>query len=247
MDYRELVNLGLAEKEAKVYLASLELGKAPVQKVAQKAEVNRATTYVIIETLMKKGLMSSITKGKKQYFIAEAPEKLNLLFREQEQAIKRKQEYLGKIMPKLKSIQPLDKEKPTVRYFEGKDGLIAMTEEFYMTPQNDIAKMVYPLDLIEEIFTEEERKFFTERRVKKGVKTDVLYTSSKRDRPSTSDGTRVKINEKKYPLTAEMAIYNDKIRIASLKGKLMGMIIEDKELAKTLKSIFELAKKGAKK
>ena len=37
MDYRELTYLGLAEKEAKVYLAALELGKSPVQKIAEKA------------------------------------------------------------------------------------------------------------------------------------------------------------------------------------------------------------------
>ena len=76
MDYRELNYLGLNEKEAKVYLAALELGKSSVQNIAKKADVNRATTYVVIEALIKRGLMSSANENKKQYFIAEAPEKL---------------------------------------------------------------------------------------------------------------------------------------------------------------------------
>ena len=61
----KLKELGLAEKEAKVFLASLELGSSAVQEIAKKAEINRATTYVIIEKLMKKGLMSSVG-GKRQ-------------------------------------------------------------------------------------------------------------------------------------------------------------------------------------
>ena len=63
----QLEKIGLAEKEAKVFLASLELGSSAAQKIAKKAEINRATTYVIIEKLMKKGLMSSVEKGKRLF------------------------------------------------------------------------------------------------------------------------------------------------------------------------------------
>ena len=55
---QELGHLGLSEKEAAVYLASLELGPAPVQDISHKAKVNRATTYVMIESLMGRGLIS---------------------------------------------------------------------------------------------------------------------------------------------------------------------------------------------
>ncbi|MCG2700945.1 MAG: helix-turn-helix domain-containing protein [Candidatus Falkowbacteria bacterium] len=246
MDYRELVNLGLAEKEAKVYLASLEIGKSVVQKIAQKAEINRATAYVIIEVLMKKGLMSSFVQGKKQYFYAESPEKLNLLFREQVMAIQRKQEYLDKILPELRALKANDKDKPTVRYFEGKAGLIAMTEEFYTTRQNESAKMIYSLDLIKDVFTAEECDQFTKRRIKKGIKTEVIYNSKEGERKSTIDGRRYKIDEKKFPISAEIAIFGNKIRLASLKGKLTGIIVEDKEITKTLKTLFNLALIGIK-
>lgn len=246
MDYRELVNLGLAEKEAKVYLAALELGKSPVQAISKRAKVNRATTYVILETLMKKGLVSSLTEGKKQLFFAETPEKLSLIFREQEIQIKERQETLKKLLPELKSIKAPENENPAVRYFEGKEGLIAMTEEFYLTTQNETAKMIYPLDLIKEIFTKEERENFTKRRIKKGVNTEVIYTAEEGERKSSPDGKRIKVDEQKFPITSEIAIFSNKVRLSSLKGKLQGMIIEDNEIAKTLKSLFKLALIGAK-
>lgn len=65
---QQLKQLGFADKEAKVYLASLKLGSNTIQEIARSAGVNRATTYVIIEKLIKKGLMSSIKKGKKTFF-----------------------------------------------------------------------------------------------------------------------------------------------------------------------------------
>jgi sugar-specific transcriptional regulator TrmB len=68
--------LDLSEKEAKVYIASLELGLSTIQEIAGKSQISRSTTYEVIESLMEKGLMSALTKGKKKYFSAESPEKL---------------------------------------------------------------------------------------------------------------------------------------------------------------------------
>ena len=65
---RELMEIGLNEKEVKVYLASLELGQSAVQAIANKSGVNRATTYFVIEGLTTKGLISSFHQGKKQFF-----------------------------------------------------------------------------------------------------------------------------------------------------------------------------------
>ena len=44
----------LSEKEAAVYLAALQLGWVPVQDIAKLSKVNRATTYVMIESLKKR-------------------------------------------------------------------------------------------------------------------------------------------------------------------------------------------------
>ena len=77
----ELKKLGLSEKEIKVYLALLELGEAAVQKISQKSKVNRATTYVILEGLAKKNLVSEIEKKGKTLYGAQDPEFLFNLFK----------------------------------------------------------------------------------------------------------------------------------------------------------------------
>ena len=64
----ELKKLNFSDKEARVYLALLELGEAPVQHISEKAKVNRATTYVVLEALQKRGVVTTIEKDKKVIF-----------------------------------------------------------------------------------------------------------------------------------------------------------------------------------
>ncbi len=61
-----LINLGLTETEARVYLAGITLGPATVSSIAQKANVKRTTVYPAIRTLKKKGLMSVDIHGMKK-------------------------------------------------------------------------------------------------------------------------------------------------------------------------------------
>lgn len=243
MDYRELMHLGLAEKEAKVYLTSLELGKSTVQKIAEKSNVNRATTYVIIETLLKKGLMSSYTEGKKQFFFAESPDKLSFLFREEVMAIQRKQEYLDTMMSELKSLQAADKDKPIVRYYEGKVGVRNMLSSYFKGGKDEESQLVYSDDLREEAAIREDLVDLKKKRVDKKIKTKVIY-NKENDEVKIELGEGEKVSGAKYPFEAEIMIYGSQVRFLTMKKNLRGIIIENDEVATTLKSLFRLAWKG---
>jgi|TARA_Y100000031_G_scaffold140545_1_gene168347 sugar-specific transcriptional regulator TrmB len=241
----QLKQLGLSEKEAKVYLASLELGQATVQEIARKADVNRPTTYVIIETLMKKGLISSFHKGKKQYFLTVDPERLFEIVEDEKRNIEGKKRILKKILPQLKSLNVAKKDRPVVRYYEGKQGIESMIEEFLQTT-NDVVRMIYSRDAIESVFNKKEIASWAEQRIKRKIKTKVLYTYRKGS-ISAPYGNRRKIPLEKFPTSCDIAVYDDKVRIASLGERLTGVIIEDKEIAESIKSIIDLAWDQAEK
>ena len=236
---KDLEYLGLAEKEALIYLPALELGKAPVQKIAQKAGVNRATAYVIIEALSKKGLMSNYVEGKKQFFCAEAPEKLSLLFREEVMEIQRRQEYLDKILPELKSLNASIKSKPVVRYYKGKSGLRAMSEEFFISDHKEPAKMIYSVDLLSNVFSDDEIQGIRNRRQAKKISVKAIVND--KDKKLKTDAEFYRINFDKYPITSDIAFFGDKVRIATQKGDLIGIIIENREISNTLKTLFDIA------
>jgi len=243
---KELQEIGLNEKEAKVYLASLELGQSVVQEIAKKAELNRATAYFIIENLTKRGLMSSFYQGKKQFFIAADPDKLIDIASQEKQRIEKREGILKKLLPQLQSINNKITDKPVVKYYEGKEGLLTMSEELIKNISSDI-RMVYSVDAVNAVFTEKERKSARERRLNKNIKTKVIYTYKEGSLESTSDGERRKIPLDKFPLNCDIAVYEDFVRIAALGKRLVGIVIKDKEIADSFRSIFDLAWESAEK
>src|SRR3989339_2265497 len=116
---RELTHLGLTEKEAAVYVAALQLGPAAVQEISDRAQVNRATTYVMIDSLSARGLLSSTEKDGRRIFMAESPERLLVLLRLQKKEMEAKEEELIQVLPKLNAFFNRAAEKPEVRYLEG--------------------------------------------------------------------------------------------------------------------------------
>ncbi len=71
-----LQDIGLNEKEAAVYLSLLAVDNSSVLDLSKKTNINRSTTYVVLESLAKKGLVSETTVGKKTHYQAEPPERL---------------------------------------------------------------------------------------------------------------------------------------------------------------------------
>jgi sugar-specific transcriptional regulator TrmB len=54
-----LISLGLTQKEAAVYLALLQTKKGTALTVAKQANIKRPTVYLVLNSLIKKGLVKS--------------------------------------------------------------------------------------------------------------------------------------------------------------------------------------------
>lgn len=243
---KQLESIGLNEKESKVYLALLELGQATAQEVATKANLNRATTYFIIDSLMKKGLAASFEQGKKQMFVGSDPEKLKDVLKIQEAEVKRREKELEEILPELKSVNNQIKGKPVVKYYEGKEGVKTMVSEVFDKPGETIY-MAYSLDNIDEYFSEEESAAWVKIRREKNIKVKSIYSSTLTTLDSDPDTERLKIPQDKLPITCDIAVYGNKIRLASLSKRLIGVVIDDEELASSFRTIMKLAIEAAEK
>lgn len=243
----ELQKIGLSDKESKVYLATLELGQSSVQSISKKAGVNRTTTYVILDSLIKKGLCSTYQQDKKIYYMAESPEILSGLFSIQQKELEEKKKFIERLMPQLRAIYNRQEDKPIVRFFEGKEGLRSMSNEL-LSSREKFVRMMYSADNVEKVFSAEERKYMVEGRSKKNISGKVLYTYTKGQLPPSKikGNVRIRISEKDFPITADVALFDGKVRIASMGKKLSGVIIQDQEIYKTLVSLFELAWEAAK-
>lgn len=244
-----LEDLGLSEKEAKVYLACLELGESAPADIAKHSGINRATTYVIAEKLTKDGLMSQLEKGKKTYFTAENPEQLLRLLRKQEQNIKNKEQEFQKYLPELKTIFDTAGERPKVRFFEGKEGIKAIQEDFLNSKDRRIEE-VYSWDDVRNVFSEDDLKKIREMRKNKKVHTRAIYIrqSGKIAQVSLEGLSDLRIiPREKFPINSDILLYDNKVAMISLRGKLVGAIIENSAIVSALRSIFNLAWEAAEK
>jgi HTH-type transcriptional regulator, sugar sensing transcriptional regulator len=117
ISYQQLEQFGLTGKEAGVYLANLELGAGSVQNIAKRAGIHRVSTYDILRSLMEKGVVRQVAKGKKIYYSALEPQ----FFLER---LKNKANAFSQIIPELQAIRYKGPNKIKVTYHEGEDSVM---------------------------------------------------------------------------------------------------------------------------
>jgi sugar-specific transcriptional regulator TrmB len=236
-----LKEIGLSEKEALVYLALLEGDGFSILELAKKTKINRTTIYPIIKSLSEKGLVSETTVNTKINYQAESPERLETYLEKQKILLEENSKKIKDIIPQLKSVQREMGEKPVVRYFEGKEGIASANEDLFKDPDpEEKSYMIYSKDLVDEVFKKEETLKFKSKRIDKKIIGLSVYTYKNGDIPSDETSTRLKIDANKYPISCDISVYKDKIRIATLKKNLSGIYIQSADLAETLKSLIRL-------
>lgn len=118
MDISLLEELGLSNAEAKIYLALLKLGSATTGNIITATKLQSSTVYHVLGTIVEKGMVTFIYKGKIKYYQAESPETL-LAFLEEK---KRK---FTEILPELKRLEKARAQKQSAQVYQGINGLKA--------------------------------------------------------------------------------------------------------------------------
>lgn len=237
-----LQEIGLTDKEAALYLALLATDNASVIELANKTKIKRPTVYVILESLAKKGLVSETTIGKKTHYQAEPPERLETFVERRKLALDEQAKRLKDIIPQIKSVQREGGERPVVRYFEGKEGIIsAVSDTYNEQPDGNPVYLVYSKDLLDEVFTSGEMEKYKNKRLSQNIKAKVLYNYASGEQSPSATTERIRVDEKQYPFSCDISIYKDKTRISILGKTLSGIFIKSQDFADTMRSLFNLA------
>lgn len=234
-----LHKIGLSDKEIKIYMTCLRLGPSPVRKIAETSDINRGTAYDILRSLITLGLISYYHKDKKQYFIAEDPEKLkNTLEQKQDDLEKIKQD-VDRIIPELRSIYNKAGLKPVVKFYEGYSGIKLILQDVIKTLESghDKEYYVYSSSTIKEYLYGGYPEFSDER-IKAGISVKVI---------SIGPGGETRgLDKRKWLTKKESAptytiLYAGKMAMISVdsSSKPIGVIIEDTNIYQTQIMSFE--------
>lgn len=239
---KKLIDFGLSDKEAKVYLALLELGSGSVSMIARRARVTRTNTYHLLNALQSYGLVSSSeSKSSKSIFSAEKPERLLYMVRERMHEAERRYSEAKDLMPQIKSVYHDPEQKLSVRYYEGVEGIITAYEDT-LTAKTKIlgyASVEHQHSFFPGYFPE-----YYERRTKKKIPVECFLAQTKDSLMVKSlDKKHIRktqIIPEKFQISPEINIYDDKVAVLSLKEK-FGVIIESAEVADAFRKMFTLA------
>jgi len=239
-----LQELGLSQAESKVYLALLETGSTLAGLIIKKTGLHRGTTYQIIQRLKEKGLVSSIIKGKKQYFSPVHPERLM-------DVLKERQEKLRQILPILKSRLEESKEKQEVTVYYGLKGIRSVLDtmleelnqrgEYYDFGVSGLFREC--MGSYWDVWQKKKRKY--------KIKSKVIFTEElKKKNPALLKEYvgQLRFHPEKYFSMTDTMIYKDTVLLLIWTAKPpIAVVIKNKENAQSYKNQFQMMWKVAKK
>ena len=230
-----LEKTGLSDKEAKVYLALLELGTASVEAIARKADTKRPTTYLILDELQRKGLVSLVPQTKKTLLTAETPEHLL-------SDLNRRQDLIRSFLPNLLALHNARKEKPQVQMFQGIEGVKLIYQKIYE------ARGVWFFGTTREIAKLDPAWLaaFLRNMRENNIPVRDLLKRSKEDFEYARHAERGKTYEIRFlpaglDFPNDNAIFGDHVVFFSFRPQIFGVMIKSHDVAISLKSLYELA------
>lgn len=252
---KSLCQIGFTKSEAAIYLELSKIGPQAVSVIAKRISLNRTTTYSILKSLEKKGMISSVRINGIKYFSANDPNCLVGYVDRQCQTFDYYRSELLNLVPKFRGLRSeYTFAPPLVSYFEGVEGVKHVVndalnaegsycaflslhkflqhgmEDFLIQYKNKriMDKKVGLKAIVPD--SKEVRAFFNKNYDKSMMFTEVLF---------------VKNIELLKMFENQVSVYNNRVSIVHVDvGEEYGVIIESKEVADMQRAIFELAWKG---
>ncbi len=237
-----LEEFGLSGAEAKVYLALIETGSTLAGAIIKKTGLHRGTTYQVLQRLKEKGIVSSIIKGKKQYFEPADPSRLIDVLKEREKK-------LQEILPSLKAKLEASKEKQEVTVYYGIKGIHSVMNkmleelnpngEYYDFGVSGLFREI--MDLSWDIWQKNKKEYkiksyviFNEELIEKNPQLLKDYYGVARFHP------------KEYSSITDTVIYNDTVILLIWTAKPpIAVVIRNRDNAESYKNQFKLMWKEA--
>lgn len=231
MDTSILENLGLSQGEIKVYLTLLETGSTKVGMIIERSNMASSAVHNSVNSLMDKGLITYIKKGKIKHYQAVPPKQLI-------DFIDEKKTKLQKILPELELKQKLAEDKQEAEIFEGTKGIISMLNILIDNTKKGEEYLFFAIDVPER--NEEIKKLFLSydlKRKERGLAVKGIASKSGNRLFVTRKNMQMKYTS--LPIPSNISLCQDKICFFTWEDKPMGYLIQSKQLVKIYQDYFQ--------
>jgi sugar-specific transcriptional regulator TrmB len=237
----KLIDYGLGEREAALYLASLELGESGMSAIAKRAGIKRPTAYLTFKTLEARGLMGSLKMRDGLRFIATKPE---MFFAREERRLKE----LSNLLPQFKELATTKIHHPKIMFYEGREGYRVAIEDSLKIPNVTLRYLGSFEEFYKVVGEDYDRDHYMPTRVKNKISIRNLTFDDFTDRSKewiNDEGNPKQLREirylsEKYKFKSSSLICNDRVIIFAGNEEKVVVVIESKEIAFSEQQKFDL-------
>lgn len=247
MNTELLVQTGLSEVQAKIYLYLIKHGQSTPTEIATGVGENRTTVYSAAEKLEGLGIISQKDKGKIAAYVPNHPSVLEGIAEKRLRKVARQAKNLESNLPALINYYNEYQSTPGATTFYGSEGaqmiydkIIATGKTFYFVRSRH-----------DEVTNKEALEEFKRTRVEAGIEAEDI-TPSEFTKNTNEDGkkwllTRTVLPPGEYDSPVEIDIFGDNVAFINYEKNGMSTLIESPEIADAMRQMFLFAKKYIRK
>jgi predicted transcriptional regulator len=256
MDVQLLEDIGLTKVQATAYKALVDHGAQTAPALAARLGESRTNGYKVLDKLVELGLAIKEPRGGKYTYAATSPASLEQFVRQQAEVIRQKERRLNTELPHLLDYYFAHSERPSVRYFEGQEGLLRMYRDQMATGQPvKFIRGKYDYQFLGFEEMHKMRNMFPRLGIQRECiiqdKLPIELPEANRMPVEESDKTmllrRTWISEDDYTAPVEWTVYGDKLSIIQYGEQAMGMLIESKPIASAFRQLYRLLDEGIRR
>ena len=233
MDTQILEDIGLSNAEIKIYLAILELGTATAGPILEKSGLHSSVVHMTLNKLIDRGFVTFVKEGKRNHYQATNPRHIVDFINE-------KKERFEEVLPELLVKQQQAKEKPEIITFRGVRGIKELLLEILETggkKHHTFGSTKESLMLGDAWWISYHKK-----RSQQGIKAKLLFNKSLTywKAETKYPNSEVRYTKTGFEPLTETIIKDNKIGIIIWTEKPLGIIINQKDAAKSYDQFFKL-------
>ena len=232
-----LQEIGLEQKEALLYRHALEFTHFSVMQISQKTGLKRPTCYLILDSLIKKGLISILPQSRKALYKAESADILL-------QQIEKNMFLAKKFIPLLNAVQEKNEQNPIIKLYSGQKGIQNIYNDIFKTKVNSYKYIGSTEDVIY-MAGEDFIKEHIVKRLKNKVKVFGIRMREKEIQESVYSEDKNYLREIRFApqgfsIPGIVFLYDTKVAFISSAEGNFGFMIQGEDFYKTVSAFFDI-------
>jgi sugar-specific transcriptional regulator TrmB len=243
---------GLTEGEVKVYTALLGLGPSSTGSIIKESGISGSKVYPILDRLIRMGMASYITSGKRKVFQTTSPMKILEMLEKRKDETEKQKDEIKKVMPALVRRQKALISRHEATIYEGYRGVKTYYKSLLESLKKGDERLVfgarsgYPTAKGAQYFFQSYHRSWAN----KGLRTRIIFNSDLRGGKSTKFYEGSPLTEVRYlpqVTLSSVGIQKDMVdMLIWTKETALVFAIRSREVARTFRGYFEVLWRSAK-